>query len=203
MPHVLHPGPTRGLSGRSRNAVTPGEAFSEFRSPQHVRSRWHGPCWTRDRVHVQQVGGLMRVTFVCVTMTIAIVVATISASAQTKTIPGEAETITATVEAIDATTRTLTVKGPKGHFVPITVPTVDGAILRDQGGRHDHGALLRQHRPSPEAGRRTSRRHHLGRRHQGQWREPRGYGRHPANDHGHDRRHRQQPSRPSRSRARR
>ena len=64
----------------------------------------------------------MRVTFVSVMMTIAIVVATISASAQTKTIPGEAETITATVEAIDAATRTLTVKGPKGYLVPITVP---------------------------------------------------------------------------------
>src|SRR5262245_689126 len=43
-------------------------------------------------------------------------------SAQVKTIPGDLVTITATVEAIDATTRTLTVKGPKGSFVPITVP---------------------------------------------------------------------------------
>jgi Cu/Ag efflux protein CusF len=43
-------------------------------------------------------------------------------SAQTKTLPGEATTITATVEAIDAGTRTLTVKGPKGNFVPIMVP---------------------------------------------------------------------------------
>lgn len=42
--------------------------------------------------------------------------------AQTKTIPGDVATITATVEAIDARTRTLTVKGPKGNFVPITVP---------------------------------------------------------------------------------
>jgi Cu/Ag efflux protein CusF len=43
-------------------------------------------------------------------------------SAQTKEIPGTATTITATVEAIDATTRTLTVKGPAGNYVPITVP---------------------------------------------------------------------------------
>jgi hypothetical protein len=58
-----------------------------------------------------------------VLMTTAIVVTTSSApNAQSKTIPGEATTITATVEAIDATTRTLTVKGPKGNLVPITVP---------------------------------------------------------------------------------
>ena len=43
-------------------------------------------------------------------------------TAQTKEIPGDVVTLTATVEAIDATTRTLTVKGPKGNLVPITVP---------------------------------------------------------------------------------
>ncbi len=56
----------------------------------------------------------MRLTFVTVMLMTSVVAAAISASAQSKTIPGEAETITATVEAIDATTRTLTVKGPKG-----------------------------------------------------------------------------------------
>jgi hypothetical protein len=43
-------------------------------------------------------------------------------NAQTKTLTGEAKTITATVEAIEASTRTLTVKGPEGNYVPITVP---------------------------------------------------------------------------------
>jgi Cu/Ag efflux protein CusF len=57
------------------------------------------------------------------TVMMTIVVATNSMlSAQSKTIPGDVVTITATVEAIDATTRTLTVKGPKGNLVPITVP---------------------------------------------------------------------------------
>ena len=58
-----------------------------------------------------------------VMLTAAIVAATsLAPRAQTKIIPGETTTITATVEAIDATTRTLTVKGPGGNFVPITVP---------------------------------------------------------------------------------
>jgi Cu/Ag efflux protein CusF len=56
-------------------------------------------------------------------LTIGTLAVTASApAAQQREIPGEAVTITATVEAIDATTRTLTVKGPKGNFVPIIVP---------------------------------------------------------------------------------
>ena len=65
----------------------------------------------------------MRLTLLNVMMTTSIVAATSSApSAQTKTIPGETKTVTAKVEAIDATNRTLTVTGPGGTFVPITVP---------------------------------------------------------------------------------
>ena len=65
----------------------------------------------------------MRSTLLNVMLTTSIVAATSAAlSAQTKSVPGEATTITATVEAIDPTTRTLTVKGPGGSFVPITVP---------------------------------------------------------------------------------
>ncbi len=45
-----------------------------------------------------------------------------AAAAQTKTIPGETTTITATVEAIDTSTRTLTLKGPKGNYVDVVVP---------------------------------------------------------------------------------
>ena len=65
----------------------------------------------------------MRSTLLAAIMITTIVGTTGAAlSAQTKEIPGEVVTITATVEAIDATTRTLTVKGPAGNFVPITVP---------------------------------------------------------------------------------
>lgn len=42
--------------------------------------------------------------------------------AQTKTIQGESKTISATVEAIDASARTLTLKGPKGNYLDIVVP---------------------------------------------------------------------------------
>jgi len=45
-----------------------------------------------------------------------------TAAAQTKTLTGETQTISATVEAINVTTRTLTMKGPKGNFMDIVVP---------------------------------------------------------------------------------
>jgi hypothetical protein len=42
--------------------------------------------------------------------------------AQTKTLTGDTATITASVEAIDASTRTVTLKGPKGNYVDVVVP---------------------------------------------------------------------------------
>ena len=42
--------------------------------------------------------------------------------AQTKTLTGEVATLTATVEAVDASTRTVTLKGPKGNYVNIVAP---------------------------------------------------------------------------------
>jgi len=42
--------------------------------------------------------------------------------AQTKTLTGETQTVSATVEAINVTTRTLTMKGPKGNYMDIVVP---------------------------------------------------------------------------------
>ena len=45
-----------------------------------------------------------------------------TALAQTKTLTGETQTISATVEAINVTTRTLTMKGPKGNVMDIVVP---------------------------------------------------------------------------------
>jgi hypothetical protein len=65
----------------------------------------------------------MRLTWLSVMMSACIVATTNPAqSAQSRTIPGDVVTITATVEAIDATSRTLTVRGPEGNLVPITVP---------------------------------------------------------------------------------
>jgi hypothetical protein len=43
-------------------------------------------------------------------------------TAQIKSLPGESKVITATVEAISVSTRTLTLKGPKGNYVDIVVP---------------------------------------------------------------------------------
>src|SRR4051812_12425608 len=42
--------------------------------------------------------------------------------AQTKTVTGEVTIVTATVEAIDASTRTVTLKGPKGNYVDVVAP---------------------------------------------------------------------------------
>jgi len=61
-----------------------------------------------------------------VTAVVAIAVAMLGiagiAAAQTKTLTGETQTISATVEAINVSTRTLTLKGPKGNFIDIVAP---------------------------------------------------------------------------------
>ena len=64
----------------------------------------------------------MRSKVLAAVTSVTIAVTGVLLVAQTKEIPGTSTTITGTVEAIDATTRTLTVKGPAGNFVPITVP---------------------------------------------------------------------------------
>ena len=45
-----------------------------------------------------------------------------SVRAQSKTITGEKVTVSATVEAIEASTRTITLKGPKGNYVDVVAP---------------------------------------------------------------------------------
>lgn len=45
-----------------------------------------------------------------------------NAMAQTKTVQGEAKSISATVEAVNASTRTITLKGPKGNYVDVVAP---------------------------------------------------------------------------------
>lgn len=76
--------------------------------------------------------------------------------AQTKSLPGESKTISATVEAVNQTTRTLTLKGPKGNYVEIVVPeTVErfsqikvGDILT---ARYYENIVLRVKRPGEKA----------------------------------------------------
>ena len=65
-----------------------------------------------------------------------------TAAAQSKTLTGETQTISATVEAINVTTRTITLKGPKGNYMDIVVPEAELAerkkswtpVKRDLGG---------------------------------------------------------------------
>ena len=47
---------------------------------------------------------------------------TAGAFGQTKTLTGKTEVVTGTVEAIQADTRIITVKGPKGNYVDMEVP---------------------------------------------------------------------------------
>ena len=57
-----------------------------------------------------------------ITVLAAAIILPATAFAQIKTLPGESITINATVEAIQHTNRTLTLKGPEGNLVEVTVP---------------------------------------------------------------------------------
>ena len=65
---------------------------------------------------------MKRIVAIAAVMTFAVLAIAGAAFAQTKTLTGETQTISATVEAINVTTRTLTMKGPKGNFMDIVVP---------------------------------------------------------------------------------
>jgi len=65
---------------------------------------------------------MKRIVTTVVVIAVAVLGISGIAAAQTKTLTGETQTISATVEAINVTTRTLTMKGPKGNFVDIVVP---------------------------------------------------------------------------------
>lgn len=62
--------------------------------------------------------------FVLTTVVVAVALLGIAgiAAAQSKTLTGETQTVSATVEAINVSTRTLTMKGPKGNYMDIVVP---------------------------------------------------------------------------------
>lgn len=60
------------------------------------------------------IGVLMCVAIVCTAASLMF--------AQTKTITGEKRTITGTIESIEASTREVTLKGPKGNYVTVEVP---------------------------------------------------------------------------------
>ena len=57
-----------------------------------------------------------------ITVLAAAIILPATAAAQIKTLPGESITVNATVEAIAHNTRTLTLKGPEGNLVEVTVP---------------------------------------------------------------------------------
>ncbi len=64
----------------------------------------------------------MKRTFV-VLMCLALALTAVSfAAAQTKTITGEKATVSGTIEAIEASTRSITVKGPEGNYITFTAP---------------------------------------------------------------------------------
>jgi hypothetical protein len=77
------------------------------------------------------------------------------AGAQTKVLPGETATITATVEAVEASTRTVTLKGPKGNYVdvvaPDTVTKFDQIKVGDTiTARYYENVVLRVKRPGEQ-----------------------------------------------------
>jgi hypothetical protein len=63
-----------------------------------------------------------RIVIAAVVFALAVLCTAGIAVAQTKTLTGETQTVSATVEAINVSTRTLTLKGPKGNFMDIVVP---------------------------------------------------------------------------------
>ena len=80
-----------------------------------------------------------------------------SARAQTKTLQGDMQTITATVEAVQASTRTLTLKGPNGNYVDMVVPETVTKFSNIKVG-DKICTVLRQHRPAgAAAGRQADR----------------------------------------------
>ena len=65
---------------------------------------------------------MKRIAAVAVVIAFAALALAGTAAAQSKTLTGETQTISATVEAINVSTRTLTMKGPKGNYLDIVVP---------------------------------------------------------------------------------
>jgi hypothetical protein len=65
---------------------------------------------------------MKRIVVVAIVAAVAVLGMAGIALAQTKTLTGETQTISATVEAINVSTRTLTMKGPKGNYLDIVVP---------------------------------------------------------------------------------
>jgi hypothetical protein len=65
---------------------------------------------------------MKRIVLTTAVIALAVIGIAGTAFAQTKTLTGETQTISATVEAINVTTRTLTLKGPKGNYMDIVAP---------------------------------------------------------------------------------
>ena len=76
--------------------------------------------------------------------------------AQTKTLPGEMVTVTATVEAVNASTRTITLKSPKGVYADVVVPDTVTKFSEIKVGdkitaKYDDNIVLRLKRPGEAA----------------------------------------------------
>ena len=71
--------------------------------------------------------------------------------------PARRSTVTATVEAVEASTRTITLKGPKGNYVDVVAPDSVTKFSEIKVGDKITATLLREHRAAREAPRREIR----------------------------------------------
>ena len=93
------------------------------------------------------------------TIAVSVMLPMAALARQTKIIPGETKTVTATVESIEQATRSLTLKGPEGNYVTMTVPVTATRFDSHQGRRHLDGHVLRESDSPAEAGRGDGRRY--------------------------------------------
>jgi len=88
-------------------------------------------------------------------VTMAMLPAAAVAHAQTKVVPGESKTVTATVESIEQSTRSITLKGPEGNYVTMTVPEsvkrFDNIKVGDTLTAHYYESLILRLKPQGEA----------------------------------------------------
>ena len=90
------------------------------------------------------------------TIAVSVMLPMAALARQTKTITGETKTVTATVEAIEQATRTLTLKGPEGNYVTLTVPVTatrfDSIKVGDTLTARYYESLILRLKPEGEKG---------------------------------------------------
>ena len=121
------------------------------------------------------------------TIAVSVMLPMAALARQTKTITGETKTVTATVEAIEQATRTLTLKGPEGNYVTLTVPVTATRFDSIKVGDTLTAPVLRESHPPVEAGRGEGRRYRRGESDAGRFRgATRRHGGDPADDYRDD-----------------